>query len=85
MEFLPASSSSRFISQAEIDEKRKEGKEEPTNDAPYDPRTLYERLQEQKAQKDEALQERMKSRTSMPQAARHHWQQQQLISQVHCM
>ncbi|CAG8468329.1 1469_t:CDS:2 [Paraglomus occultum] len=60
----------KFVSQEEIDEARrkrqeewkivmeKTGKEAPKEEEEvYDPRTLYERLQEQKMKKEEALQE----------------------------
>ncbi|KAI8324452.1 hypothetical protein GQ54DRAFT_320969 [Martensiomyces pterosporus] len=60
---------SRFISEAAIDEARREREEAwkkayeageaptPTPDADHDPRTLYERLQEQRQRKDEAYAE----------------------------
>ncbi|CAG8614366.1 10483_t:CDS:2 [Paraglomus brasilianum] len=59
----------KFVSQEEIDEARrkrqeewkivmeKTGKEAPQQEEEYDPRTLYERLQEQKMKKEEAFQE----------------------------
>ncbi|KAJ2303911.1 hypothetical protein IWW55_002683 [Coemansia sp. RSA 2706] len=60
---------SRFISEAAIEEARQERSEawkrayesgtapEPSDASDYDPRTLYERLQEQRAKKTEALAE----------------------------
>ncbi|KAJ2767849.1 hypothetical protein IWQ56_003168 [Coemansia nantahalensis] len=60
---------SRFITEAAIDEARKEREEAwkrafeageaqaPAPDGAYDPRTLYERLQEQRAKKAEAYEE----------------------------
>ncbi|RKP22764.1 NEFA-interacting nuclear protein NIP30 [Syncephalis pseudoplumigaleata] len=58
-----------FVSQDTLDEQRrareeewrkvhaKEGEAPPMEEAPYDPRPLYEKLQEQKQKKEDAFQE----------------------------
>ncbi|KAI9467753.1 hypothetical protein LPJ78_001717 [Coemansia sp. RSA 989] len=61
--------SSRFISESAIEEARKEQdawkrayeSNKPPDNETYDPRTLYERLQEQKLKKSEALAESRKA------------------------